>query len=306
MLNGEKQDMIREKLSRPDYLAGITALVLILLGIVQILFGELWAKSIALTANGFDCIGDGFVSATVWAGLRVYERPADERFHFGYYKIENLASIAAAIVMMILAGYIVYRSYNQLINPHPVKLPLIGIELALFAAFVALGLGWYKHKKGGSGNLGSVKLDAFNTVKDGIASGLTVVALIAASFGFIIADAIAGFIIAGIIVSIGIVAIKESSYMLVDACDNDCIIQGDLIRRITRNIAEIEEAHLIRLRRTGPVLQGELEIIVPGNMNISRLYEIRQQIITEAKQKIPKLDRLSIVAHPKHVKNKTS
>lgn len=305
-MNGEKQDMIREKLSRPDYLAGITALALILLGIVQILFGELWAKSVALTANGFDCIGDGFVSATVWAGLRVYERPADERFHFGYYKIENLASIAAAIVMMILAGYIVFRSYNQLINPHPVKLPLIGIELALFAAFVALGLGWYKHKKGGSGNLGSVKLDAFNTVKDGIASGLTVVALIAASFGFIIADAIAGFIIAGIIVSIGIVAIKESSYMLVDACDNDCIIQGDLIRRITRNIAEIEEAHLIRLRRTGPVLQGELEIIVPGNMNISRLYEIRQQIITEAKQKIPNLDRLSIVAHPKHVKNKTS
>jgi cation diffusion facilitator family transporter len=294
--------MLKEKLSRPDYLAGITALVLILLGIIQILFGELWAKSVALTANGIDCIGDGFVSATVWAGLLVYERPADDRFHFGYYKIENLASIAAAIVMMILAGYIVFRSYNQLIDPHPVKLPLIGIELALFAAFVALGLGWYKHKKGSGGNLGSVKLDAFNTVKDGIASGLTVVALIAASFGFIIADAIAGFIIAGIIVSIGIVAIKESSYMLIDACDNNCIIQGDLIRRITKNIDEIEEAHLLRLRRTGPVIQGELEIILPGDMTISRFYEIKEQIISEAKQKIPELDRLSIVAHPEDIK----
>ncbi|MBS3778623.1 MAG: hypothetical protein KGY50_04985, partial [Candidatus Thermoplasmatota archaeon] len=135
-----------------------------------------------------------------------------------------------------------------------------------------------------------------------IASGLTVVSLIAASFGFIIADAIAGFIIAGIIVSIGIVAIKESSYMLIDACDNDCIIQGDLIRRITKNINEIKEAHLIRLRRTGPVLQGELEIIVPGDMTISRLYEIKEQIISEAKHKIPELDRLSIVAHPDDIK----
>jgi cation diffusion facilitator family transporter len=291
--------ILKEKLARADYLAGLTAVVLILLGIIQILFGELWAKSVALTANGFDCIGDGFVSATVWAGLRVYERPADDRFHFGYYKIENLASIAAAIVMMILAGYIVFRSYNQLIDPHPVQLPLIGIELALFAAIVALGLGWYKHRKGGKGKLGSVKLDAFNTVKDGIASGLTVVALIAASFGFLIADAIAGFIIAGIIVSIGIVAIKESSYMLIDACDNDCIIQGDLIRRVTRNIDEIEEAHLIRLRRSGPVIQGELEIFVPGDMSISRFYEIQQQIISDAKQKIPELDRLTIIAHPK-------
>ena len=295
--------MLKEKFSRPEYLAGLTALILVLLGVIQILFGEIWAKSVALTANGFDCIGDGFVSATVWAGLRVYERPADNRFHFGYYKIENLASIAAAIVMMILAGYIVFRSYNQLIDPHPVKLPLIGIELALFAAIVALGLGWYKHRKGGKGKLGSVKLDAFNTVKDGIASGLTVVALIAASFGFLIADAIAGFIIAGIIVSIGIVAIKESSYMLIDACDNDCIIRGDLIRRVTRNIDEIDEAHLVRLRRSGPVIQGELEIYVPGEMPISRFYEIRKQIISDAKQKIPELDRLTIIAHPKNEKD---
>lgn len=298
--------MFKEKLSRPDYLAGITAITLILLGIIQILFGELWAKSVALTANGFDCIGDGFVSATVWAGLRIYERPADDRFHFGYYKIENLASIAAAIVMMILAGYIVFRSYGQLIDPHPVQLPLIGIELALFAALVALGLGWYKHRKGSNGTLGSVKLDAFNTVKDGVASGLTVVALIASSFGFLLADAIAGFIIAGIIVSIGIVAIKESSYMLVDACDNDCIIQGDLIRRITKNIDEIKDAHLLRLRRAGPVLQGELEIIVPSDMTIKRFAEIRDQIISEAKQKIPKLDRLTIIAHPDDIDKEPS
>lgn len=296
--------MIKEKLSSPEYLAGITALVLILVGIIQVLFGEFWAKSVALTANGIDCIGDGFVSATVWGGLCVYERPADERFHFGYYKIENLASIAAAIVMMILAGYIVFRSYHQLIDPHPVQLPVIGIQLALFAAIVALLLGWYKHRKCSLGKLGSVKLDAFNTIKDGIASGLTVVALIAASYGFTIADALAGFVIAGIIVSIGIVAIKESSLMLIDACDNDCIIQGDLIKRVTRNIDEIEEAHLLRLRRSGPVIQGELEIIVPGDMSITRLYEIREQIITKAKEKIPELDRLSVVAHPAHIKNK--
>jgi len=239
-------------------------------------------------------------------GLCIYEKPADNRFHFGYYKIENLASIAAAIVMMILAGYIVFRSYNQLINPHPVQLPLIGIQLALFAAVVALFLGWYKHRKCISGKLGSVKLDAFNTVKDGVASGLTVIALIAASFGFLIADAIAGFVIAGIIVSIGAVAIKESSLMLVDACDNDCIIQGDLIKRVTRNIDEIEEAHLLRMRRTGPVIQGELEIIVPGDMKVTRLNEIREQIISEAKEKIPELDRLSIIAHPNQIKKTKS
>ena len=284
-----------------DSLAGLSAMLLIGLGIIQIMFGELWLKSVALTANGIDCIGDGFVSATVWAGLRIFQRPADDRFHFGYYKIENLSSIAAAIVMLVLAGYIGFRSYNALLNPHPVELPVVGILLALIAAIIALSLGIYKQKKGQHSNLGSVKLEAFNTMKDGLASALTVIALLLSSAGFLIADALAGFIIAGVIVSIGFISIKESSYILVDACDNDCIFRGELIREITRDIKEIEDAHFLRLRRTGPVLQGELEIIVPKDMTVEQLYHIRENILEQVRQKIPEIKRLSIVAHPKDV-----
>jgi ferrous-iron efflux pump FieF len=290
--------MTDSRFLKPEFLAGFTAFILILLGIIQIIFGEFFSKSVALTANGIDCIGDGFVSATVYIGLQIYKRPADNRFHFGYYKIENLASIASAIIMMILAGYIIFRSYHQLINPHPIQLPIIGIILASIAAFIALFLGWIKHKKTDSVNLGSVKLDAFNTIKDGVASGLTVIALFLSFLGFTIADAVIGFLIAGIIVSIGFIAIKESSYMLIDACDNDCIIQGDLIKRITRNIDEIKEAHFIRLRRSGPYLQGEIEIKVSSDMSMERFFEIREQIVTDAKNRIPELDYLSVIAHP--------
>jgi len=284
-----------------DLLAGISAILLIALGVIQVLFGELLLKSVALTANGIDCIGDGFVSATVWAGLRIFERPADNRFHFGYYKIENLTSIAAALVMLVLAGYIGFRSYNELLNPHPVELPSVGIVLALTAALIALFLGFYKQKKGQHSNLGSVKLEAINTVKDGLASALTVVALILSSAGFLLADGITGLIIAGIIVSVGFIAIKESGYMLVDACDNDCILRGELIREITENIQEIDDAHLLRLRRTGPVMQGELEIIVPKDMSMEELYHIRKRILKEVEEKIPEIKRLSIVANPKDV-----
>jgi cation diffusion facilitator family transporter len=284
-----------------DLLAAASAILLIALGVIQIIFGELLLKSVALTANGIDCIGDGFVSATVWAGLRVFQRPADDRFHFGYYKIENLSSIAAALVMLILAGYIGIRSYFEVLNPHPVQLPFVGIILALIAAIVALVLGVYKQRKGRHTNLGSVKLEAINTVKDGLASALTVVALLLSSAGFLLADGIVGFIIAGVIVSVGFIAIKESSYMLVDACDNDCILRGDLIREITKSIDEIEDAHLLRLRRTGPVLQGELEIIVHKDMTMEQLHHIRKRILGEVQEKIPEIQRLSIVANPKDV-----
>lgn len=290
----------QKQVNQPERLAGFTAILLFGLGIIQIVFGEFLAQSVALTANGIDCIGDGFVSLTVWTGLRFLRKPADERFHFGYYKMENLASIAAAIVMMILASYIVYRSYMQWLNPHPIQLPTTGIILALIATIAAVGLGIYKHVKGKKSMMGSVKLDAFNTIKDGVASGLTVIALILSSIGFTEADALVGFIIAGVIVSIGFTAIKESSYMLVDACDESCMLQSEVIRHLTKNIEDIIDAHLIRLRRSGPVLLGELEIIVSETMSVGRLYEIRMQIMEKAREEIPELERLTITAIPEN------
>jgi cation diffusion facilitator family transporter len=292
---GEKLDFIQNA----DRLAVLTAAVLVGFGVVQIIFGETISKSVALVANGIDCIGDGFVSAIVWLGLRFFRRPADHKFHYGYYKMENLASIGAAGVMLVLAAYVIFRSYNQFISPVAVQLPLIGIFVALAAAIVALTLGSYKYIRGKKSKMSSVRLDAFNTVKDGATSGLTVIALILSSLGFYVADAIVGFIIAGIIVSIGFAAIKESSYMLVDACDGACVLQSDVIKKIAENIAGVKSVHTVRMRRSGPVAQGEIEIMVSADMSVEELDKIRQKILALSKEKYPDIERLTVTAIPK-------
>jgi cation diffusion facilitator family transporter len=281
---------------RPETLAGITALFLIGIGIVQVILGESISRSVALTANGIDCIGDGFVSGVVWVGLRFFSRPADHKFHYGYYKIENLASGAAAIVMIILAVYISYRSYNQLIDPHEIELPILGAMVAFVAGIVAVALGIIKYSESRSTHLQSARLEAFNTIKDGTASFLAVIAIIIAGYGYPIADAIVGFIIAVIILFIGFAALKESSFMLLDACDGQCIDQREVIKAIAEEHDEIKRAHFVRLRRTGPVLQGELEIELPGDMTIDDLDRIKTDLHKELMEKVPNIERLTITA----------
>jgi len=293
--------MVGDRESNVDHTKTITAVTtvsLVSLGILQIILGETISRSVALTANGIDCIGDGFVSGIVWAGLQFFNRPADKRFHFGYYKVENLASIAAAILMFLLAGYIILRSYYQLTNPQVIKLPLIGAIVAFFAALFAIGLGVYKIIKNKHVNMNSVKLDAFNTIKDGTTSFLTVVALLLSSFGYSIADPVIGFIIAGIIVTIGFAAIKEAGYMLVDACDGDCLMYGVLIKTYAERVNGVQAAQVVRLRRTGPVIQGELEITVLGEMSVLELNKIQTEIIRICSEKISELERLAITAIP--------
>ncbi|HIH00384.1 MAG TPA: cation transporter [Thermoplasmata archaeon] len=284
--------------NRTEKVALITTVSLVCLGIIQIILGETTSRSVSLIANGFDCIGDGFVSGIVWGGLRFFKKPADQRFHFGYYKLENLASIAATIVMFLLAGYISYRSYNQLVNPEPVQLPLIGAFIAFLAGLIAISLGAYKIFRCRAEGMSSVKLDAFNTIKDGTTSFLTVVALILSSSGYTIADSIIGFIIAGLIVSIGFAAIKEAGYMLVDACDGDCLMYSVLIKTYAERVHGVKAAQVVRLRRTGPVIQGELEIMVPGEMTVSELNQIQTEIIKISTQKISELERLTITVLP--------
>jgi cation diffusion facilitator family transporter len=284
--------------NRTETIAAVTTVSLVSLGILQIILGETVSRSVALTANGIDCIGDGFVSGIVWAGLRFFKRPADQRFHFGYYKVENLASIAATILMFLLAGYIILRSYYQLVNPQVVQLPLIGAIVAFIAALVAISLGVYKIIKSRHMNMSSVKLDAINTIKDGTTSFLTVVALLLSSFGYNIADPLIGFIIAGIILTIGFAAIKEAGYMLVDACDGDCLMYGLLIKTYAERVKGVQAAQVVRLRRTGPVIQGELEITVPGEMSVLELNKIQTEIIRVSSEKISELERLTITAVP--------
>ena len=283
-------------LENADRLAGITTFILIILGVIQIILGETISKSVALTANGIDCIGDGFVSGVVFLGLKIFRRPADNKFHYGYYKMENLASIAAAIVMMVLAGYIIFRSYNQLVDPHEVELPILGAIVASIAAIIAISLGLYKYRKGKKSKMGSVRLEAFNTIKDGTASGLAVVALIFDYYGYFIADAIVGFIIAGIIVSIGFAAMKESSYMLIDACDGFCLDQGATVKLIAEGVDGVDSAHVVRLRKSGPIFQGELEIKVKADMSMREVNKIKKEILKLVKVRYPDIERLTISA----------
>jgi cation diffusion facilitator family transporter len=279
-------------------LAGLTAVFLLGIGILQVILGEYHLKSVALTANGVDCIGDGFVSSIVWIGLNIFHKPADHKFHYGYFKLENLASIAAAVIMVILAIYIAYRSYLQYIDPHEIQAPLIGIIVASVAAFVAIILGIAKYLRAKETQVGSSKLEAINTIKDGSASVLAVIALFLANAGILIADAVVGFIIAGIILTIAFAAIKEASLMLVDACDSTCIDQGVVLRNIMHQFPEVKASHMVRLRRTGPYYQGDMLIEVSGDMTISELDKLTNDMEDWAKKKIDNLHNLTIKAVP--------
>src|SRR5206468_8473422 len=162
-----------------------------MLGIVEIAAGWL-TGSIGLTADGIDSMSDALVSFMVWLGLKISRRTPDERFHFGYYKIESFVAFVGAIALIGIAGAIFYRSYQSFLDPKPLNLPALVLAVLLTGGTISLYRAFQMRKIAGKYNIVSLRLDANNAIKDGWPSFLVFFTVFAFSQRFIHLDAVGG------------------------------------------------------------------------------------------------------------------
>lgn len=154
-------------------------------------------------------------------GLRFARRPADRKFQFGYHKVESFTAMIAAIGMIAIGIFIAYHSYEGLIHPREIQLPIPTMIVLAIAGGISLHRAFQMRNIANKYNLLSLKTDAKNSIKDGSASVLGFLSvLVATQFGFLQADAIGGMVIAGFIFSVSYVSLKQSSLILVDAWYN--------------------------------------------------------------------------------------
>ena len=275
-----------------ERLAYLSAWTLSLLGLVEIAAGG-FTGSIGLTADGIDSMSDALVSFLVWLGLKISRRTADERFHFGYYKIESFVAFVGGVALVGIAGAIFYRSYLVLLDPKPISLPALALAVLLVAGTVSLYRALQMRKIAGKYNILSLKLDANNAIKDGSASFLVFFTVLASSLGFHQMDAVGGMAVAVFILFISYVVIKESSLVLLDAYHNP-----ELVEEI-REVVEGEPGVRVRdilLRAAGPYIQSEIHIEVEGSMTVDQLDRIKINIENGVRQKFDGVRRVVVTA----------
>lgn len=277
---------------RGERLAYLSGWTLALLGLLEIGFGEL-TGSIGLVADGIDSMSDALISSLVWLGMRISRRSADERFHFGYYKIESLVSFVGGIVLTGIAAGVFYRSYQVFLDPKPLTLPYVALVVLLAAGTISLYRAFQMRKVANAHNLASLKLDARNAIKDGMSSFLVFFAVLASSLGYHQMDAVGGMAVAGFIVVIAFVAIRESSLVLVDAYHNPELVKE--IRRVVEKEVGIRVEDIL-LRRAGPYVQSEIHIAVDGSMTVEQLDQTKIRIVNEVRESCEGLGRILVTA----------
>jgi cation diffusion facilitator family transporter len=276
-------------------IAKISVLTLVSIGIAEIIVGFL-SGSIVAFADGVDAFGDASISFIVWLGLLTSQRRPDARFQFGYYKIESLAAFMAAIGMGVMGTLIIFRAWESLLNPGPIDHPYIVMATLASAALVSLYRAMRMNNIAKKYNLLSLQTDARNSIKDTSASTVAFFSVLVAIYtGFLQMDSIGAMVIAAFIFSVAYVAIRESSFVLLDVCKNPRL--SSQIETFIENTYKVNVSNVL-LRPVGPFLHGEINVVVKGVMTVEEFDRIADTIEHAVKSRFPMIKRLAVTVEP--------
>ncbi len=289
--------MMEEGLKKVEKVVLVSALVLVLIGVVEIFVGH-YTNSFGLIADGTDSISDSVISFMVWFGLKISRRKADKKFNFGYYRVETLVSMLVAMLMIAISIYIFYNAYLRLRNPVELHYPIAAIITLTAGGLISLYLAIVKNRLSEKYNLLSLKADAKVSIKDWTSSFVILAGVLLSYFGFKWGDAIGALIISFYIVFVAITTIRQASLVLVDGFNNP-----ELVKYISSIIEKHPSVKLkeLKLRITGPYIVGEVTLNVDSEMTVGKVYAMKNKIREDIMKRISGVRDLTILAEPELV-----
>lgn len=145
--------------------------------------GGLLSGSISLLGDGLHSIFDSFSSVAVYAGIRLSERPPDERHPYGYFKAETLAGLLVTGVLLLAGPGIAWEATRSLkAESVPEAIPIL-MGVALASALLSEAMARYKLRVGSESNSFALLADAYHSRADVLSSGSVFVGLALANLG---------------------------------------------------------------------------------------------------------------------------
>jgi len=240
------------------------AVVLTAVVMVAEITGGWMFNSMALLADGWHMSSHALalgLSVLAYGAARRYAR--DIRFTFGTWKIEVLGGYTSAILLVGVAGLMLYQSVERLIAPTPIQydqaiiLAMVGLLVNLVCAWLLKeGHGHHHHESGhehGSGhthhhdlNLRSAYL---HVLTDAATSVLAIVALTGGKFwGADWLDPVMGIVGAGLVTAWAYGLLRDTGRVLLDAEMNAPVV-AEILELIEQGPikAEIVDLHVWRV-----------------------------------------------------------
>lgn len=262
--------------------------------------GGLFTGSLVLLSDAVHSAIDVLPVTVSWLGLRVSRRKPDERFRYGYYKAESVATLFISLFIIVAAVELVVEGYHRLFTISQVSQPLLAAGVSFISAIASALLARYQRRAGEEIGSQSLITNARDTYMDVFVSLLVVAAIILAYFEVPYVEGLAVMSISFFILKIGLESIKDSVFVLMDISPSK-EVEERVIRTIG-GIAGVEGFADLRLRRSGPFLFGEVTAKVRRQLDVERAHQISEHMEDELRRNVRQLENFIVHIEPCEVK----
>ena len=275
--------------------AAATALTLGLVaakGIVGYLRG-----SPALTADAVHSGADTLAIFACWLGLRLADRAPTQRFPFGLYRAETLASLVVSAIIA-LAGIELLResAAGFLRGEAPSYRGVDVLAVALVSAAVSFGIFVWEQRVGKRLNSQSLLANADESRAD-ILTSLAVFIGTGATWlelGRVELAVAAG--ISLLIIWLGIKNGRLALFALLDASLDRGL--EERARAVAADVAGVKRVEQVRLRRAGPFLFGMAHIHVQKSTDVARGHQVAHGVVQAVRGALPQVEMLTVHLEP--------
>lgn len=205
--------------------------------------GGILAGSLALLSDAAHMFTDSMALAIAIAAIRLSRLPADGKRTFGYYRFEVLAAATNAVLLFLVALYIVYEAYQRWIAPTAIA--SLGM-LAVACAGLAVNLLGMRLLAGDADTNLNVKGAYLEVWADALGSlGVIAGALIVYFTGWTRADPIIAVLIAFWVVPRAWALFRTSVNVLLEGVPEGVdLAQIDGRLRAVPGVSEVHELHV--------------------------------------------------------------
>lgn len=254
--------------------------------ILKVVVG-LWTGSVAIVSEAIHSGLDLMASIIAYISVRTSRQPPDRTHPYGHGKIENVSGTVETLLIFVAGIWIIVEAGEKILNPEPIRLPVLGASVMLFGALINWIVGRKIKRVGEATKSVAMKSNAFHLMTDvytslGVAASLTLVSLTGLTF----LDPVIAIGIALFIMKEAIHLGKESFLPLVDASLTRK--ERKQITQIIQNYAdEYIEYHNLRTRRSGAEEHIDLHLVVSSDKSVDEAHDLCDRIEADISNTFP-------------------
>ena len=255
----------------------------LLLTIAKFLIGSL-TNSIAITADAVNNLSDAGSSAVTLFSFKAANRPADDEHPFGHGRIEYVAALGVAFLILMRGFELVRSSIDKIMHPEALAFSVPALIVLLLSIGVKIWMALFNHHLGKRIDSPAVGAVVMDSVSDTAATTVSMLALILSKFTALPHDGHMGIVVALFIFYTGIQIVRDTVGSLLGQAPDP-----KLVKELESEILSFDGVvgvHDLIVHNYGPNrIFASAHAEVPSNEDIMKSHDTIDLIEREIKKK---------------------